>query len=158
MYNLLTKIHINRVALILFAVVALVFGIQAPASAATSPGHVYVWVNPSLSQSNILFSFENSYTGYISQDIIDEDQCAGETGELPGNCAWNTSEPQRMWVNPGWCGGTRVHVYNENTNTMSTNPWNWHIGGSTGKSVWINPGSGLAANYVWGVETQLYPC
>lgn len=147
--------------LLLAALAAIVFA--PPASAQLNWAHQFVYVVPSLSQSNILVSFEGD--GAPRQDYIDEGECAGEIGSLSNvasvcNTVSNSlREPVNVWTNPHWCSGVRYVVYNSGTYTYGA--WHYFSGGSAGLSVNVDNqaydagSSATNPNYNY-IRTEIY--
>ena len=132
-----------------FASLAIMLGLAlAPAQATLNDGKVTVRV-VTTSQSNMLVSFQNIYTGVFYQKIIEINVKHGECG-----CPDSTSEPQNMWVNPGYTGSYRWVWKDANTGAVTaTGAWKSYAAGASGISVHVNPGPGVPASY--NVDVQL---
>lgn len=115
------KSRITSVVLSALASVAVLLGLAAPAQAYESAAVVAVHVRADLSQSNMLVSFEDEATLTVTQDYVCEGCTWGE-----GTNRYVFSEPQRMWVNAGWCSGDRTIIRDLNTNQiLTTSPWRY---------------------------------
>lgn len=110
----------------LFMLVVLVPG-QANA---VSTADIHVYVDPGLSQSNMLFSHESNVSYTVGQTIVAEGKCGGEGG----NCTYfSWAEPLNGWVNGGWCAG--FQAARQTTYSTVYGDWHYYSGGSGGKSV-----------------------
>lgn len=148
-----------QLGLAVFVSLFTMLALQPSANAASgfsNPGNVYVYVNPDLSQSNMLISFYSPSQNNVYQIHVGEGICGGE----PPCTQYSTYEPQNIWVNPGWCAGFRTH-FSYASGATSTTDWKYYSGGSGGQSVPINPrayyNNIVYAGDTAGVETYLVP-
>lgn len=152
---------VRRVVAPLLVLTAILLGVPGQAQAYTVAADAFVTVRSDLTQSNMLFSFENTYTGTIYQNYVNPGilNCRGEGNNnvVPSGCNDNTSEPRNMWVNPHWCSGHRTLIYDLNTGQHTTSVWAYYQGGATGKSINVAAGFGAPANQVWKIEAYLVP-
>ena len=124
----------------LTAVIA-VFAAPTPAGATIAPNaEVRITVNKIRSVSNMLVSFESKISGQIFQVYVCEGCVYGE-----GGYSYTYAEPQRVWINAGWCGSI-----------WRNGVGNYYRGGSTGLSVPIHPGR--YATGVYSFSADLYYC
>ena len=131
----------KTIVTILLAFAMLIGVAPTPAGATIAPNaDVRVTVNKIRSESNMLVSFESKISGQIFQVYVCEGCVYGE-----GGYSYTYAEPQRVWINAGWCGSIHVNGVG-----------NYYSGGASGRSVLIHPGD--TATGVWSFSIALYTC
>ncbi|TQN41615.1 hypothetical protein FHU33_0986 [Blastococcus colisei] len=152
----------NRITALLVALgVALGLTVAGPAGTAQAvqnSGLVGVHVRADLSQSNMLFSFQDQTGDPLHQTYVCEGCYYGEAGDV-----LISSEPQQMWTNPGWCSGYRYVIYDTrfDPEAVSTSAW-WYVrGGYNGVSTHVNPRpnwvSDVPSYNIYEIQAYLVP-